>query len=213
MNTFLNQNTADTLQQIAIFVEGLGLTLVIIEVFYTETARQIESALYAMAGTAFSIESASKNKFTVTLSIIILSLTALATTFVLVQSNDKAKNMGMLLPFGSVFMVLLFSVFWQKLKLLKSSVWVPLLMVIAFMAGNEPAFNADKYLFLNSLIIFTMTILFIPSISQTLIKIIAVILISFDKLAKNKALGVLGLILSSIGFLFETYQVAVLWWS
>ncbi len=225
---FLNENAADILQQIAIFIELTGFILIVIEIYFPKTADSIEAFIDETARQDISLKTFKTKR--VKLSVLILALIFLAVLRVAIPKYFESllhftggwlqlSGIFIIGAFFSYHIVMSFFKGEQKQSVHQRVFWlfiVPtsILWGVSLYYLTRESFlffyvNFARFLF----IIVPLWIFFVTLPLQYIltVKLISYSLIQLNRIAKGRALGAFGLVLSSVGLLFETYQVLVLW--
>lgn len=162
---FFNNDTANILQHISIFIELTGFILIIIEIYFADTADRIEKFL-----DTFSYYSVAVDKI-----------------------RGKSKFLGGVSWLTMALSMILFSI----IGFTNIYTYLPVQLVYIF------------YIPVVALMVYFLCAIII-TFAPILALILSRILKALNYIAKDRALGALGVILSLIGLMFETYQVAVL---
>ena len=199
LNSFFNSKAADVVQLVALPVEIIGFTLALIEIYFTDLARQIESflddyedflwrnikklSIQNIKTTVLQVKEIIRANFGISKSERKFSWAAVLT--LLAGISVMLAEVGLDLYIFKLPLLPSIAVIFVMILLLLHFVWVVVIMVTLILA----------------LVSLVMLVFFVPIVSS----------INFlNRLTKGRALGAIGLILAFCGLLGEIYQVVTM---
>lgn len=188
----LDPGLAEILQQIAIFVEAAGFSLVVLEIYFPKRADELEDFLDKLATNSPSIREAAHIRFGVLFTSFILAGLQAFVFFVAAYafraSEVPVEFFVPILIMTLINILLFYGLIRYAVREVKGS-GSKLLKVVTFPWWGP-------MLLYNWVFVWTLVLA----------------LRLGNMLAKDRAVGSLGLMLSAVGLTFEAYQVSVLWW-
>jgi len=188
---FFNEKTSNFLQQVAVFIEVTGFILVIIEIYFPTTGRNIEKFIDRMS----SIQNWYEEGIDKLALFIHLCLTIVIIIFIIDRMNISIKV-------SPTIMVIL-------------TAYIIIFLILFFILKDITFKNAVLGYLTFSLFVIPLIFLWILFLLSTLPMLLIFFPISkmlsfLNFIGKGKAIGAFGLILSLTGLCFEVYQVVTL---